>query len=149
MKKLFSIQSVMVVLVMAAVMMLACIFHAKANAEKWENRVVTASVNRKAAYDKMLSAEEECFWQAMRLYNELQQEDGANELISEPTKTLMKNNLPSLEYYKAAIDEMSDNIEDFEDRFDDCDYRISLKNAIDAELAYQSANAKYEYLLNE
>ena len=149
MKKLFSIQSVVVVLVMAVFMMIAYCVQSEAKAEKWKNRVTVASLNKNAAYNKMLNAEEECFWQAMRLYNELQQEDGASELISEKTKALMKDNLPTLEYYKAAIDEMSDNIEDFADRFDDCDYRTSLMNAVDAELAYQSANAKFEYLLNE
>ena len=86
----------------------------------------------------MKLAEEECYWQAAALYKHLLEEDGAFERISESTKALKADGVyPTLEYYKAAIEEMSDGIEDYADKFDDCDYRISLKAAVDAERAYQ------------
>lgn len=116
--------------------------------ELQRNEFAEQSKKVDSLYKSMRSAEEECFWQAMHLYNELQQEDGASELISGHTKSLMTDGLPNLEYYKAAIAEMSNGIEDYEDRFDDCDYWISVKRAVNAEVAYKTASDRLNYLLN-
>ena len=93
--------------------------------------------NEAAKRDAMLSAEKECFDQAAQLYEELSEVPEAKELISERTwSKLGEFNEYTLEFYKAAIEDMS-QVEGYADRFDDCDYLISLKNAVDAERAYE------------
>lgn len=116
--------------------------------ERRTREIVELSTKVDSLHKSMQNAEEECFWQAKRLYDELCMEEGASKLISGHAKSLMSDGLPNLEYYKAAIAEMSNGIEDYEDRFDDCDYWISLKNAVNAEVSYRIASDRLNYLLN-
>lgn len=148
MKKLISIQSVVIVLVIMSVFGLMWAFHQEVKAETFVAQFQDAEHEDKTAKRDMQLAEEECFWQAMSLYNELQQIDGASKYISDGTKSLIKNRMPNLEYYKAAIEEMSNGIEDYADRVDDCDYRISLEKAIDAEKKYEAAHVKLGEYIN-
>lgn len=85
---------------------------------------------------EMHAAKEECFWQSMELYNRCI-ECGGSKYITKLTKTyLSENNLPTLEYYLAAINDMEENIEDYSDRIDDTDFRMAFKAASDAEFKY-------------
>lgn len=130
---IFGVVSVMLFLclTMASVQIIA----ARANqAARMEQRA-----NETEKRDAMLSAEKEAFDQAARLYDELIVEPEAKELISERTWSKLGTfGEYNLEFYKAAIEDMS-QVEGYADRFDDCDYRISLKNAVDAERAYELA----------
>ena len=95
---------------------------------------LTDSVN--VAKREMHVAKEECFWQAMEVYNRCI-ECGGSKYITKLTNTyLSKDNLRTLEYYLAAIQDMEENIEDYSDRIDDTDFRMAFKAASDAESKY-------------
>ena len=64
-------------------------------------------------------------------------ECGGSKYITKLTNTyLSKDNLRTLEYYLAAIQDMEENIEDYSDRIDDTDFRMAFKAASDAESKY-------------
>lgn len=112
--------------------------YAESYVERNRREVVELNDSVNKAKREMHAAQEECFWQSMEVYNRCI-ECGGGKYITKLTKTYLdENNLPTLEYYLAAIQDMEENIEDYSDRIDDTDFRMAFKAASDAESKYDS-----------
>lgn len=125
---------------------MAFVYTMSVHAEAQTKELVELSDSVKTAEKEMKLAEEEMFWQAQSLYEQLEIE-GGYEHISERTKSIMENGdtrLPNLEYYKAAIEEMQSAIDPYGDRFDDCDYKMAWKAASKAEAEYERLSGKLD-----
>lgn len=118
--------------------------YAESYVERNRREIIELNDSVNEAKREMHAAQEECFWQSMEVYNRCI-ECGGGKYITKLTKTYLdENNLPTLEYYLAAIQDMEENIEDYSDCIDDTDFRMAFKAASDAESKYDSLMYEFE-----